>query len=208
MAADAWDLIHAERAALADDLTGISAEQWATTALCSDWSVHQTLGHIVATTKMTPARFVRRFAGAGFNFTRFNADNVARNTGATPADTLADFRAHLGDRTSPPGPKDTWIGEIVIHGADIRRPLGIRQETPIPTVLRVADFYQGSNLIVGARSRIAGLTLRATDTDWVHGTGPAVTGPLLSLVLAMTGRAAALEDLTGEGVDLLTKRMP
>jgi uncharacterized protein (TIGR03083 family) len=156
---------------------------------------------------MTPAQFVTRFAGAGFNFTRFNADNMARNTGATPADTLADFRAHLGDHTSPPGPKDTWIGEIVIHGADIRRPLGIHQRTPIPTVQRVADFYQGSNLIVGAKSRIAGLTLRATDTDWVHGTGPEVTGPLLSLVLAMTGRAAALEDLTGDGVDRLTKRM-
>jgi len=83
-----------------------------------------------------------------------------RTPGQPRRTPLADFRAHLGDRTSPPGPKDTWIGEIVIHGADIRGPLGIRQQTPIPTVRRVADFYRGSNLIVGAKNRIAGLTLR------------------------------------------------
>lgn len=208
MAADSWDLIHAERAALADDLAGLSEEQWATPSWCSDWSVHQALAHILATTTMTPARFLSRFAAAGFNFTKFNARNVASSTRATPAQTLADFRAHLGDRTSPPGPADTWIGEIVIHGADIRGPLGIPQQTPIPTVRRVADFYQGSNLIVGAKDRIAGLTLQATDTDWVHGTGPEVTGPLLTLVLAMTGRRPALTDLTGDGVEELATRLP
>ena len=208
MASDAWDMIHAERAALAEDLTGITTEQWAFPSLCSDWTVHQVLAHIVATTTMTPARFFARFAGAGFNFTKFNAQNVARSSGPAPADTLAEFRAHLDDRTSPPGPRDTWIGEIVIHSADIRRPLGIDYRPPTPTVLRVADFYKGSNLIVGAKSRVAGLTLRATDADWTHGTGPEVTGPLLSLVLAMTGRRGGLEELTGPGVDTLAARMP
>src|SRR6478609_6917458 len=143
-----------------------------------------------------------------FNFTRFNARNVADSTRADPADTLADFRAHLTDRTSPPGPKDTWIGEIVIHGADIRRPLGIGHQPPTATVLRVAEFYKGSNLIVGAKDRVSGLTLRATDADWTHGAGPEVTGPVLSLVLAMTGRRAGLEELTGPGVDTLAARMP
>ena len=65
MASDGWDMIHAERAALAGDLTGITTEQWAVPSLCSDWTVHQVLGHIVATTTMTPARFFARFAGAG-----------------------------------------------------------------------------------------------------------------------------------------------
>ena len=70
------------------------------------------------------------------------------------------------------------VGEMVVHGADIRRPLGIAY-TPSPaTVLRAAEFYQGSNLIVGGKDRIAGLTLRATDTDWVHGSGPEVSGPI------------------------------
>ena len=55
----------------------------------------------------------------------------------------------------------------------------------------MADFYKGSNLLIGSKNRIAGLTLRATDADWSHGTGPEVQGPILSLVLAMTGRTVA-----------------
>jgi hypothetical protein len=50
--------------------------------------------------------------------------------------------------------------------------------------------------------------LPATDADWDHGTGPEVTGPILSLVLAMTARGAAtLPDLTGNGVATLAGRI-
>jgi len=72
---------------------------------------------------------------------------------------------------------------------------------------RVADFYKGSNLLIGAKNRIAGLTMTATDTDWSTGSGPEVRGPMLSLVMAMTGRSAALADLSGEGLDTLRARI-
>jgi len=48
--------------------------------------------------------------------------------------------------------------------------------------------------------------LRASDTDWRHGAGPEVTGPAIALVMAMTGRKQALEDLTGEGLATLRNR--
>ena len=98
------------------------------------------------------------------------------------------------------------MGETLIHGEDIRRPLGIKREHPTDAVVRVADFYKGSNLIIGAKKRIAGLQLTATDTTWSHGTGPEVSGPILSLMMAMTGRKAALDDLSGEGVATLSSR--
>jgi hypothetical protein len=72
--------------------------------------------------------------------------------------------------------------------------------------MRVADFYKGSNLIIGAKRRIDGVTLRATDADWSHGSGPEVSGPLLSLLMAMTGRKEALDDLSGDGVATLRGR--
>ena len=72
--------------------------------------------------------------------------------------------------------------------------------------MTVADFYKGSNLLIGSKNRIAGLTLRATDADWTHGAGPEVSGPVLSLVMAMTGRKAAIDDLAGEGVATLRSR--
>jgi hypothetical protein len=66
--------------------------------------------------------------------------------------------------------------------------------------VRVADFSQSSNLLIGSKRRIEGLMLRATDTDWSHGTGPEVAGPILSLVMA------ADDDLTGDGVAALRTR--
>jgi hypothetical protein len=64
-------------------------------------------------------------------------------------------------------------------------------------VIAVADFYKNSNLLIGTKNRINSVTLVATDADWKHGSGPEASGPLIALVLAMTGRTAALDDLAG-----------
>lgn len=44
----------------------------------------------------------------------------------------------------------------------------------------VADSYAPSNLVLGTKRRIAGLHLAATDTDWKHGSGELVSGPMTS----------------------------
>jgi hypothetical protein len=46
----------------------------------------------------------------------------------------------------------------------------------------------------------------SADTGWIHGTGPEANGPTVAIVMAMTGRTAALNDLTGDGVTLLRDR--
>jgi hypothetical protein len=73
-------------------------------------------------------------------------------------------------------------------------------------VVRVLDFFKGSNLLIGSKARIEGVTLRATDADWSHGSGPEAAGPVVSLAMAMTGRTAGLDDLRGPGVDVLRGR--
>jgi hypothetical protein len=65
-------------------------------------------------------------------------------------------------------------GETLVHAEDIRRPLGIAHADPIDALSRVANFYRESNLLIGGKDRLAGLTLRATDTDWTTGSGPEV----------------------------------
>ena len=167
------------------------------------WDV---LGHMTATARMTPPRFFAELAGAGFRFNVMSAKDVSRETAGTPAGTLAAFRSLLTATTHPPGPVEAMLGESVIHSEDIRRPLGIHRDYPPEAVTRVADFFKGSNLLIGSKNRIAGLRLRATDADWSTGTGPEVSGPVLSLVLAMTGRAAALDDLSGDGLGQLRAR--
>ena len=203
-----WDLIHAERRRLIDDLQTLTDEQWRTPSLCPGWNVHQVLGHLVALTKQTPPKFFGKFVASGFQFDKMAAKDVARESSGAPARTLAELTAHVGDTSAPPGPVDSWIGEVVVHGADIRRPLGIGYSPPVTTTVQVADFYRNSNLLIGAKNRIDGVQLVATDTQWRYGTGPEVCGPILSLVQAMTGRSSALADLTGDGVSTLAAKMP
>jgi len=204
--ADIWPTIHTERQALAADLRPLGQDQWTTTSLCADWTVRDVLAHMTATAKMKPAAFFPRLAACGFKFERLQEKGIAENKGHSGADTLAGFDAVLTSLGHPPGPMDTMLGESIVHAEDIRRPLGIKHDYPVAAVTRTAQFFTGSNLLIGAKNRISGLTLRATDTDWTHGTGPEVTGPVLSLLMAMTGRKAAIDDLAGDGVATLRER--
>ena len=203
---DTWPVIHAERKALAADLHGLTDDQWAAASLCDRWTVRDVTAHMTATAKITPPAFVAKLAASGFKLERLQDKDIAVERGSSPADTLARFEAVVNSVKHPPGPVESWLGETIVHSEDIRRPLGIRHQYPPDAVLRVADFYAGSNLIIGAKRRIDGLTLRATDATWSHGSGPEVSGPALSLVMAMTGRQAALDDLTGDGVAILRTR--
>jgi uncharacterized protein (TIGR03083 family) len=203
---DIWPVIHAERKALATDLQALDAEQWQAASLCRPWTVRDVTAHMTATAKITPPGFFVKLATSGFSFGRMQDKDIAAEKGATPGDTLARFEAAENSTNHPPGPADTMLGETIIHAEDIRRPLGIKHDYPTGAVVQVADFFKGSNLLIGAKRRIDGLALRATDADWSHGSGPEVSGPLLSLVMAMTGRKAALDDLGGEGVTTLRER--
>ena len=201
-----WPTIHAERTALAADLEGLTEEQWARPTMCPDWNVHEVLAHHVSAATMTPPKFFARFAGSGFNFNKYAAKEVAKHAVGGPAATLAAFRAAQPRETAPPGPKETWLGEAFVHGEDIRRALGITHAYPLDQVTRTITFYAGSQPIIGARDRVKGLTLKATDVDFSVGTGPVVEGPAMSLLLAASGRKAALDELSGPGVDVLRTR--
>jgi uncharacterized protein (TIGR03083 family) len=203
---DIWPTIHAERQALADDLADLTQEQWTTASLCTEWDVHDVLAHLLSAAKMTPPKFLANFAAAGFKFDKFAAKQVRLEGARGPAATLAAFRTAQLRETAPPGPKETWLGEAFVHGEDIRRPLGIAHAYPLPEVARAVAFYAKSNAVIGGRDRVAGLTLKATDTDFSVGTGPLVEGPAISLLLAASGRKSALDELSGPGVATLRER--
>jgi uncharacterized protein (TIGR03083 family) len=203
---DIWTTIAAERGALADDLANLTSPQWDTRSLCPDWTVRDVVAHLSATASMNPGKFFLGMVKAGFNFDKFANAQIAKHRGPAPEATLNEFRGLRESTSAPPGPKVSWLGEVVIHGADVRRPLGISHAYAPGAVRQVIDFYKGSSLLIGAKKRIDGLTLQATDDDWQHGQGDPVEGPLLSLLLAMTGRGAAGDELTGPGVPTLRSR--
>jgi len=205
-AASPWPTIHAERAALARDLAPVPEAAWSTPSLCEGWTVQELLGHMTATATKTPARFFSGLARARFRFSEMSRRDAEEEAKGTPAEDLERFRAHISDTTAPPGPVDSWLGETIVHSTDIRWPLRLEHEFPAEALIRVADFYRRSNLLIGAKRRVAGVRLTATDASWTVGEGPEVSGPLLALVMAMTGRAQALTRLSGPGTEVLAAR--
>src|SRR4051812_17228473 len=160
-----WSMIHRERAALADDLAALTPEQWDAPSMCEGWSIRDVVAHMTASAMITPPAFFAKIVGNGFSLSRMQTKDIERERGTSNADALARFRAQIKSTKHPPGPTDAWLGEALIHGEDIRRPLGTKHDYQTDAAVRVAEFYKGSNLVVGAKKRIAGLQLQATDAE-------------------------------------------
>ncbi|WP_250291455.1 maleylpyruvate isomerase family mycothiol-dependent enzyme [Streptomyces atroolivaceus] len=203
---EVWPLIHTERAALAADLADLSDDQWATPSLCTGLMVREVLAHLTAGASLTTVRWLAGVIRCRFDFDKQVAMRLAEQLGATPAETLERFRRVVPSRTKPPLPAVAMLGETIVHAEDIRRPLGLHRDYPTETVTRVAEYYQGSDLVVLAKGRIGDLRLVADDGPFKTGAGALVSGSTLALTMAMTGRAAYLDDLEGGGVELLRQR--
>jgi uncharacterized protein (TIGR03083 family) len=201
-----WKHIHAERAQMADTWTTLSPTQWAAQSWCQGWSAQDTAGHILAAAEQTPVHFYQELISAGFRFNEFTDRGARRLAVIGPDQLVRRLQARTSTTNHPPAPVLAMLGEIVVHGEDIRRPLGLKHRPPEAALTAIADSWKNSNLLIGAKRRISGLRLRATDTGWAHGDGPEVSGPLLSLIMAMTGRKPVLPDLTGDGVAELGRR--
>jgi uncharacterized protein (TIGR03083 family) len=205
-----WAWIHAERAALAADLAGLTDEEWSTPSLCTGLTVREVLAHLTAGAALNAWRWLAGVIRCRFDFDAQVAMRLAEQLGATPAETLERFRRIVPSTTKPPLPAIAMLGETVVHGADIRRPLALRRDHPPEVVTRVARYYAGSDQVVLAKGRIDGLRLVANDGPFATGAGtaPLVSGSTLALIMAMTGRAAYCDDLEGDGVRLLRARCP
>lgn len=205
---DVWLLVRAERAAIVRDLEGLTDEQWGEPSLCAGWSVHDVAAHLVANAGNTAVGVVWAMVRARFDFDRQNDQTMRRAKGATPQETLQRLREVVGRRTGPPAPLDSRLVEEVLHGEDVRRQLGIEHAYAPEAVERALRYQVRTPVAVGGSKQIAaGVTLRSSDDDLLVGEGPEVTGPSVSLLMAVSGRDVALADLAGPGLDVLRSRV-
>jgi len=201
-----WTMIHEERARSADMLESLSPDQWTQRTLCGSWSVQEVAAHMMIAGEQTPGRFMKGLVANGF---RFNVmmDRAARQAGALPrAEIIARIRARTTTTNKPPAAAIAMLGEVVVHGTDIRQPLGIPDDTSSASKLACLNMLKSSNFPLAAKKTVAGLRLRATDADWSHGSGPEVAGPMVALMMAMATRPL-LDSLSGDGVETLRGRL-
>ena len=202
-----WDLIHTERARLADLLSTLEPEQWALATLCADWTVEQVVAHLSVAANTGRWAWIRSIIRAGFDPAKHNARLLERHLGATPEETLARFRDSITKTVAPTKDFQAFLGEVIVHGQDIARPLGLDLNPDDTATIEVARYFAAKDFAVNSRTLVKELRLSAVDADFESGSGPEVTGRLLDLVMAMAGRPEVLTDLTGSGVSELRRRM-
>jgi uncharacterized protein (TIGR03083 family) len=198
-------MARAERADLADFLATLTPPDWEAPSLCTKWTVKDVVAHVISYEELGPLGLLKRFAKGWI--VRANQVGVDEFS-ALSAQQLLEF---LRDHLQPRGLTAGFGGMIAlvdgtIHHQDIRRALGRPRTVPADRLERVLGLVPG-NPRLGAGRRIRGLRLRATDLDWEHGRGPEVVGPGEALLMAMSGRPAALADLGGPGRDTLARRL-
>jgi uncharacterized protein (TIGR03083 family) len=202
----AWKSIDVEREALATQLANLDESRWRTPSLCAGLTVREVLAHLTVSGAVSGPRWFAGVVRAGFDFDKQVDDRLREQLGATAEETLSRFRATIGSRTSPPLPRLAVLGEIVVHGEDIRRPLGLVRDYPAATLSALLRYYAGTDQVVIAKKRVRGLRLEAADTGVTIGEGDAVRGRSLALIMAMTGRGAYCAELSGSGVPELAAR--
>ncbi len=201
-----------EMSAISEFLHELNPEQWDHPSLCEGWRVRDVISHMcVGYTTPMPA-MIAKVARRGFNVPKASLDeSIAFGTAHSPAEILAVFDSIQRHNTRKGISKVIKPAEGLvdhfIHHQDIRRPLGRPRAMPEDRLVAALGVIPGLAGFVGAKNRVAGLRLVATDVGWSHGQGPDVSGSGEAILLAASGRPAGLIDLTGEGLDTLRARV-
>ncbi|MEJ8279296.1 maleylpyruvate isomerase family mycothiol-dependent enzyme [Pseudonocardia spirodelae] len=199
-------LAAAERADLADLLDTLGTEQWVAPSLCAGWRVRDVVAHLIGYDVLGWRGSAAVAARSWVAARSANDAVVAAWSGRPVSELVAAVRAHLRPRGLTTGfGGRIALTDCLIHHQDLRRPLGLPRTVPAARLAEALPFAMTAPPL-GARQRIRGLRLVATDLDFRHGDGPEVTGPGEALLLAAAGRADALSELRGPGRALLERR--
>jgi hypothetical protein len=75
---------------------------------------------------------------------------------------------------------------------------------PVPAAVAAADRVWPDLWPFRAGRRLAGFRFSATDCSWSAGQGLLVEGPIAAILLLLTGRRAAMTQLSGPGAARLS----
>jgi uncharacterized protein (TIGR03083 family) len=206
---DVFAAIADERRTLADMLSELSLEQQRAPSLCHGWSVHDVAAHLVMPLEVRMPAFLLTMLACCGDFDRANV-RLTRQQAERPFDDVVEvLRRRAASSLTPPGSgPEAPLTDLLVHGLDIRWPLGLVRELPEDRVrTSLAFLVSRSARGLVPRGRLDGLRFEADDIDWAHGHGLSVRGRAEALLLALTGRSAALRVLAGDGLPTLRARL-
>ncbi len=198
----------ANRRSLADFFDKLDEAQLHAASLCDAWTVKEVLGHLVMPMAGSAGGFLLKLVRSGGSVNRAS-EATARELSRRPTNELT---ALLRDKADQHGaaPGVGPMGQMAdgcVHLRDCARPLGLSDDVSTDDWRMVLDWLPKGVPGLVPKRRIEGLSLLATDQDWAWGSGAELIGPSEALALAVSGRAVALDDLSGSGVDILRGRL-
>jgi uncharacterized protein (TIGR03083 family) len=203
-----WQVIDDQRLSLADLFDDLSADEWQAASLCDRWRVRDVAAHL------TLAQLGALPAAAALLRARGHLDRMIHDTAVRqarrPAREYAGLlRAMAGSCKKAPGITDLEpLIDVLVHGQDIALPLNRARLMPAPAAAAAATRAWSMGRPFHAERKLSRLRLAATDHPWQAGQGLLVEGPIAAIVLLITGRPAALPQLSGPGMATLHALLP
>jgi uncharacterized protein (TIGR03083 family) len=190
----------------------LSDAEWSRPSLCTEWSNHEVLAHLVVGYRVSPTTVAAGVIKHRGSFDRANTALAADLAQRRSPTELIDEFAVLVDRPRGIGrifPRRLLLGDHVIHELDLVFALGNASTVYTEALAAVLNTQvRVPNPFVPAAATARGLSLRATDADWAYGEGLlTVTGGAAELASVLAGRPWALDQLRGDGVDELRSRL-
>ncbi|OLP03249.1 hypothetical protein BVU76_05845 [Mycolicibacterium porcinum] len=198
-----------ERRSIATLVEGLDADQLARPSLCAGWDVKTVAAHLVS--DFTDGFWGFLASGIRHGNIDRGIDALARRRAQASAAEIAEALRRGADyRLSPPvtGPV-SGLTDVLVHGVDMRIPLGLPHRPDPQHVARVLDFLTSrTQLGFFPHRRLRGIALHDADTGRTWGAGQVITGSGVALMLAVCGRTVAFEQLAGDGLRVLRSRLP
>lgn len=205
-----WTTEH--RHLFADTVDELGEEHAGDPTLCEGWDVRTLTGHMLQPIHVSSWRFlltslrVRSMAKA--------CDVLSAQLSDRPlGEVTTELRklAHVKKNPMFIGPAGPYA-DTCIHLRDLAHPQGLDVTVPVARWKAVLDIIvspRGQGSFVPRRGFLDGLRWQATDTErpWAWGDGPMVESTAEALAMTMSGRTAYLDQLSGDGVTEVTRRL-
>lgn len=208
------DLVRAEREAFIAMLGSLAPEQWHERSLCTDWRIIDVAAHLAWAPVLGPVAGAMGMLRSRLSVNRMIASSAVGWSSRGTDAILDQLGRNLESDARPIGmPVVAALADAVVHGLDVRRPLGLTRPISAEVLDPIARFVLHTpwplNSVVGgnAAQRVTGVRLVADDADWSHGEGPEVHASAETIALLLYGRPVGDGELTGKGADTVRVRL-
>lgn len=200
---EVWRYAVAHRRALGAILATLDDAEWATPSLCPGWTARDVAAHVISHPQHTWRSFFPTMLKGRFDFNRMILLDGQRRGRASVDDILRQYDewsdvCHLPPTTTP----FEALTDVLVHSQDLLRPLGRPLDLPPAAAAASTERALTQPRIFG-RPRLDDVRLVATDVDWSRGHGPTVEAPMQEILMLVTGRAADVRLVSGDGAALV-----